>query len=270
VPLHENLDCAGVSLCFRAQAQACCLTGRSSGPPPAWPAMQLRLSFRIAGQAGSGPSANTLGVMNKIAGDYIAGWNTPDTWYAARDKLVVGSPNGWQKALSDFYLQRLSLRYLDPIKVLQESGESRGEGFSIMAIQCSLIEFLESTVEGLTYRWLPRGQVPGPFEYSSSRDVFVAFLRNRAPFSATFDEASSQDFYESVRCGLLHEARTKRGWRIWAAGPVGMVADTKERIAYRNNFQAAILEFLNAYEELLPNSSQLQAAFVRKLDSLCT
>lgn len=208
--------------------------------------------------------------MNNNIGDYIAGWNTPDKWYAVRDELVVGNPIGWRGAFREFYLQRLTLRYLDPIKVLQESGESRGEGFSIMAIQCSLIEFLESTAEGLTYRWLPRGQNPGPYEYSSSRDVFVAFLRNRAPFSATFDEASSQDFYENVRCGLLHEARTRRGWRIWATGPVGIVADTTERIAYRNNFQKAILDYLQAYEAQLPNSPAFQAAFIRKLNSLCT
>ena len=158
---------------------------------------------------------------------------------------------------------------MNPIKVLQESGTFQGEGFSIVAIQCSLIEFLESTAQGTNYRYLKRGHVLGLHEYSSSQEVFVAFLRSRAPFSSTFNEASAQDFYVGVRCGLLHEARTKNGWRIWADGPADVVANVKNRVVYRNNFQAALLEYVRAYGASLRTDAALQQGFIRKFDDLC-
>jgi hypothetical protein len=60
--------------------------------------------------------------------------------------------------------------------VLQEHGTFQGEGFAILAIQCALVEFLESTLQGIKYRHLRRGETLGPYEYSSSRDVFVSLL----------------------------------------------------------------------------------------------
>ena len=61
----------------------CAPTLRSIGPPPAWPASQLRVSFRLAGQSGSGPltsnvrphvntkSANTFfGAFGRIGAEF--------------------------------------------------------------------------------------------------------------------------------------------------------------------------------------------------------
>ena len=56
----------------------------------------------------------------------------------------------------------------------------------------------------------------GTYEYSSSSDIFISFLTNRMPFKDEFNKDQARDFYISVRCGLLHEARTKNGWTIWA------------------------------------------------------
>ncbi len=205
--------------------------------------------------------------MNTATADFISGRKTAADWLATRQTLVIGRPDGWQSAYADFYQERLRLRYLEPIEVLQANGELRGEGFSIVAIQCSLIEFLESTAQGTNYKYVRRGQQLGAFEYSSSRDVFVSFLTNRSPFAATFDAGTAEDFYASVRCGLLHEARTKNGWRIWAGGPAAV--DTQKKIVYRNNFQDGLLTYLAAYAAQLPQDSSLQAAFIRKLDYLC-
>ncbi|HUW44603.1 MAG TPA: hypothetical protein VMW50_02295 [Dehalococcoidia bacterium] len=200
---------------------------------------------------------------------YIAGWKTRADWEAIRGRLLVGDPDAWHEAFTAFYETRLNLRYLHPIRVLQDNGTFQGEGFAIVAIQCSLIEFLESTEQGINYRHVPRGGVLGPYEYSASRDIFVAFLRDQAPFSATFNEDSAKDFYIGVRCGLLHEARTRNGWRIWAKSPVGMVADVANRIVYRDNFQEALLVYIKSYGEKLPHEPQLQRAFIRKFNSLC-
>lgn len=207
--------------------------------------------------------------MSHVSFDYISGRKTAADWFAVQGSLIVGQSQGWQNAFNDFFLERLKLRYLNPIAALQSSGESQGEGFSIVAIQCSLIEFLESTIQGVNYKYVPRGQRPGPHEYSASKDIFVSFLSKRAPFSTTFEAASAEDFYASVRCGLLHEARTKNGWRIWAANATGIVADIKQKILYRDNFQTDLLSYLHAYELQLPRDTALQKAFIRKLNNLC-
>lgn len=199
----------------------------------------------------------------------IAGLKTRADWESIRVRLLAGAPNAWHEAFTAFYETRLNLRYLHPISVLQDNGTFQGEGFAIVAIQCSLIEFLESTEQGTNYRYVPRGAALGVYEYNASQDIFVAFLRDQAPFSATFNEESAKNFYIGVRCGLLHEARTKNGWCIRAKGPVGMVADVASRIVYRDNFQEALLAYIKSYGEKLLCEPQLQDAFIRKFDSLC-
>jgi hypothetical protein len=210
--------------------------------------------------------------MNKTVGDiHIAGSLTTDDWKAFKPSLALGDKAQWENAFADYFHTRLSLRYLDPIKVMQDNGTFQGEGFSIVAIQCSLVEFLESTVQGKSYKFRPRGApLPGPHEYSSSSDIFVSFLMNRTPFKDDFkDEDTARDFYEGVRCGLLHEARTKNGWTIWAKDSGTHTIDANNKIIYRDNFQAALLSFVDWYKGALPKDGTLQEAFIRKFDSLC-
>lgn len=207
--------------------------------------------------------------MNFAHNHHIAGWKTSADWQALRPRLSASDPEAWREAFTDFYETRLSLRYLHPIKVFQDNGTFQGEGFAIVAIQCSLIEFLESTEQGKNYRYLRRGEALGPYEYKSSQDIFISFLTGRTPFSATFDEVTAQDFYIGVRCGLLHEARTKNGWRIRANSSSGAVVGVTERIVYRDNFQDALLAYVKNYGERLMHEPNLQKAFIRKFDSLC-
>jgi len=149
----------------------------------------------------------------------------------------------------------------------------RGEGFAIAAIQCSLIEFLESTLQGKNYRYVKAGDPPidPQFEYSGSRQMFVDFLLNRAPFSKEFTSPVAHDFYESVRCGLVHEARTKGDWLIRAKAPAGTrrCIDPARKLLYRDNFHDALLTFIGNYEADLLNSNTVQDAFIRKYDALC-
>jgi hypothetical protein len=208
--------------------------------------------------------------MTGASDTFIAGKRTAEDWREFRQTLRAGGDASvWQKAFEEYFLGRLNLRYLHPIRILQEHGTFQGEGFSIAAIQCTLIEFLESTVQGISYRHLRKGETLGPHEYSASGDVFVNFLCKREPFLNDFDEALAREFYVGVRCGLLHEARTKNGWRIWAAGPLGKIIDGSARILYRNNFQAALETFIIDYGKALQEERVLQDAFIRKFDSLC-
>jgi len=210
--------------------------------------------------------------MKTIGDIHIAGSLTTDDWNKLRATLNPGGdPAIWGKAFEDYFHTRLSLRYLGPIKVLQDNGTLRGEGFSIVAIQCSLVEFLESTVQGKSYRFCPKGApLLGPYEYSSSSDIFVSFLLNRTPFKNDFkDNDIARDFYVGVRCGLLHEARTKNGWTILARESGGHTIDASQKIVYRDNVQESLLSFVEWYKGALTSDNSLQEAFLRKFDSLC-
>jgi hypothetical protein len=202
---------------------------------------------------------------------HIAGSKTIDDWKAFRTTLAAGKePAQWQEAFNIFFYSRLSLRYLSPIQVLQDNGAFQGEGFSILAIQCSLIEFLESTLQGISYRYRRKNDPPlTKYEYSDSGDIFVQFLTERKPFSQSFDKQSAMNFYINIRCGLLHEARTKGGWTVWAKSPNNSLISQREKIVYRDNFQEALLTFVDWYKNALPGDSALQQAFIRKFDSLC-
>lgn len=199
---------------------------------------------------------------------YIAGRNTHNDWAKFKSKLVVGgSVQEWAEAFSEYYKPRLELRYLHPIKVLQENDTFRGEGFSVMAILCTLIEFLESTCQGKVYKY-PRGQQLGPNEYSSSKAMFVTFLMNRDPFKNIFSEQLAIEFYSSIRCGLLHEASTKNGWRIWAKSLNGQIIDENQKIVFRDNFEESIRQFMDAFGEELKSNQAFQEAFLIKFNSL--
>ena len=145
----------------------------------------------------------------------IAGNLTTEDW-DERKMLLDGddaTDADWRKAVDDFFLQRIQKRYLDPIKILQVIGDGDGEGFAIVTIQCALIEFLAALRSGKKYT-TKRGQV-GENEYNSCRELFRDFLHPVSPFATCFPSPeSAENFYKFIRCGLLHEAQSKSGWRI--------------------------------------------------------
>lgn len=210
--------------------------------------------------------------MNSADDLRIAGRRTVADWKKLRARLE--SNNGrevWTEAFEDFFKARLESRYFKPIRTLEAMRAYDGEGFAIVALQCSLIEFLGSTLAGTSYRYWRRSDPPlAAFEYSNSGEVFIDFLTKQKPFAGFFrDNAEARDFYESVRCGLLHEARTKNGWRIRWEGEATVAIDAGGRIVNRHKMGAAFDTFTGWYGEQLRTEHELQAAFLRKFDSLC-
>jgi hypothetical protein len=194
----------------------------------------------------------------------IAPGKTKDDW-AKFAKLLVpgGDANVWAEAFDTYLLARLQSRYLRPIGMVRDKGTWEGEGFTIVSIQCALIEFLAATRAGKNYR---HKNARPPHEYQNSRKLFVDFLFQTAPFDKLFSEGEAGDFYSNVRCALLHEARTKDGWIIWATGAVPV--DCHKKIVHRDSFQAIIEGYINDYGIALTADASLQEAFVRKFDDL--
>lgn len=208
--------------------------------------------------------------MNARTPHYIAGCKTDEDWQGLRTSLIDGADHtAWKVAYEDYLLSRLRLRYLEPIEVLQRKLHSQGEGFSIVSIQCTLIEFLESIFRGLKYRYLRGSEVLGQHEYSRSSELFADFLCKRSPFHEQFSQALAEDFYKNVRFGLLHEAQTKQGWRIWDQSHNHTIVDPSNRIIFRDNMQDALRACIDAYGQKLIVDTALQQAFIRKFDSLC-
>ena len=200
----------------------------------------------------------------------IAGTKRVSDWCALQKQLLSApSRELWEQAYEEYFVARLETRYFEPIRRLKAGDEWAGEGFSIMVILCSLVEFLEATVCGLKY---VRDRKPDPaqYEYSSSKDLFLDFLVKRKPFSRVFTQRDiSLEFYQAVRCGLMHEAQTKYGWIIWAKSYRRAIIDRAQQIVFRDDFHEAIQQFVEAYREDLLRNPEIQAAFIRKFNSLC-
>jgi hypothetical protein len=211
-------------------------------------------------------------------------------WKTIQPKLAGAGAGVWDDVLRDFYFDRLKTRYLDPIDAVKDMNQRNGEGFAIVAIQCSLVEFLESCYQGINYEhdeathwWFPEclkhilqgansRSVARQYTYRSSRKMFISFLTKRAPFNQHFTTPLAKDFYRSVRCGVLHEARTKGTWLILAKSESSLIVDRNGPdgpILYRDDFQDGICTFIDDYRAAVPKDISLQKAFIRKFEHLC-
>lgn len=204
----------------------------------------------------------------------IAGRNTVADWLEIRSKLSnYQDIKLWSSVYENYFLARLQDRYIKPIETIKNNGTYRGEGFAIMTIICSIVEFLETTHEGLTYRFTRKNDPSlSIYEYSRSEEVFVNFLSKRIPFKESFTDDLAHDFYKNIRCGLLHEARTKGKWTIWGNSNGEKLVEVKSSIiiVYRDNFYKAIIEYVHShYKSEVMNSVELKEAFLRKFDSFC-
>lgn len=205
---------------------------------------------------------------------YIAGRKTVKNWDSIRQDLNNFQNSVlWESAFTDYFLVRLQDRYLTPINSIKQDGSYSGEGFSIMTIICSLIEFLETTYQGINYRYVRIGDLPlGQFEYSISGKIFTDFLTKRLPFKNQFSIQTAEEFYTNIRCGLLHEARTNGKWTIrGSSSKQTLIQKTPtEIIVYRDDFYEALIQYINShYKAELLSSDDMKRAFLRKFDKLC-
>lgn len=215
-------------------------------------------------------------MTKKISIDILISPNYPvRKWEIDRIQLIndihknANSRSLWEKAYNHFY-ERIESRFLNPIKWILEKQKDIGEGFSIVALQCILIEFLESLYQGLVYT---TSKKPKPFEYNESRNLFLDFLQKHKPFSKYFiTKKSAAVFYDNIRCGLLHEGRTKESSTINTGrqkGPIIEIKDDKRNlIVYRDKFYDGIITYIDTYKRELLESKDLQIKFIRKIDDL--
>jgi hypothetical protein len=152
------------------------------------------------------------------------------SWESEPDK-------GWSKK-PDFIRRRLFERYVDPVRALDLPKDARDKknGFYIMAVSCLLIETLVSFWRG----WETTEPNRKLHLKGKSRRAFRLFFR----VQPRFRDLNKTEFYEHIRCGILHQGETKKGWTIERTGPLfdgqGRINATK----FHNRLALAIDDYV--------------------------
>jgi hypothetical protein len=166
----------------------------------------------------------------------------------------------WTVAV-DILAARISERYIEPVDFLIASEtdkppSERRFGFTILAIDCLVVETLEAFIEGLE----DTDQI--------SKKTFRAFLRTRDQFAAEFTtDDLANAFYKHFRCGILHQAETGGESKVWSVGPL-LRTEGNAMIVNRNKFHECLKEEFGKYLSELrdPNNAVLRKNFRKKMD----
>lgn len=216
--------------------------------------------------------------------------NQSDTWNNIRANLnnSYAMNSDWTTAI-DLFSNRFYNHYFIPLDRLVMQNDYQGEGFTILTVICSFIEALAAFEKGKIYnvRYNPRNDPS--FEYSNSRDLYISFLHSASVFENNFwrmtnglkvtdQPFSGTDFYESVRCALIHEGRTKNNWSINARkadnlnSTVFMQVSRGKNSVMRSIFYTCMLNYLTSYTSRLKEATLagelIRRLFARKMDHL--
>lgn len=145
--------------------------------------------------------------------------------------LLIEASND-RVAAGRFIKQRFEERYFAPL--LDGDKHSR-HGFSMMAVACLTIEALQAFRFGLSTT------------RNKSAQMFAAFFSQHSAFS---DFSDGNWFYENIRCGLLHEAEARGGWRIVRSGPL---VDRTGRVVNATRFLREVRTAVDKYASQLQN-----------------
>ncbi len=135
--------------------------------------------------------------------------------------------------LVEFLRERHEERYFQPLRLMgNAAGNEAGYGFAMMSLCCLLIETFQCYREGLPTtsgkEWNDLLKIEKresvPTEYSlkdipqpqkgAGEAIFKKFFKEPPEQKEFFPNVDGEEFYKSIRCGLLHQALTKNNWTI--------------------------------------------------------
>jgi hypothetical protein len=157
-----------------------------------------------------------------------------------------------REEISDFIQERFKERYIIPLESIPTG---KKHGFCIMAVCCLMIEALESFRQG----WVK--------SKGKSKAAFCYFFDDNEPFRDFCGYA--QEFYNNVRCGILHQAETTGGWRIKREGTL---FDSASKIINATKFLKELAKCLENYCDELKKShwnSDLWQKVRKKMNAIC-
>jgi hypothetical protein len=173
----------------------------------------------------------------------------------------------WKKAVGMF--RKRVNRFIEPVNALMSSTDPKTilySGFATMALDCLLIETLQSFRKGR----------PNPVRANDrqSTRMIVDFLTQRAQFNTYFDdEAKASLFCDHFRNGILHQGEVKSSGRIRIDTPKMIMpsGDNQSFVVNRWKFHDALVEEVKSYEEELVdgNDLELRRNFIKKMNEIC-
>jgi hypothetical protein len=179
--------------------------------------------------------------------------------------LDLSEPNNcdWEKAIS-VLRSRITERYIDPVDILIDHEEpklysERRFGFTILAIDCLLIETLQAFKDGNEET-----------EWKKGKSAFVNYLTQSSNLGKHFDKTLAEEFYNSYRNGILHQAQIKNNHLVWSVGTVVDVLKG-DMIINRTEFHKCLKKDFKEYLDKLKdvNNGELRSNFKSKMDKLC-
>lgn len=217
------------------------------------------------------------------------------TWIRIRPELnnSYNFSDNWAKII-ELFNARVQDFYFTPIENILRPETHNGEGFSVLTLQCALIEMFAAFRQGKVHNHNKprRNEIRPSYEYHYSDDCFIKFLETEDIFENHFyikDKDTGEkipnplynakEFYGKVRCGLMHEARTKEDWLITAAksrsddnfiiyNPADRTKKINRTILQRKLKTYFEGTYIRELAEENENGNKLRRLFARKLDHL--
>lgn len=185
--------------------------------------------------------------------------------YRVSDWRDAMQSDNWT-TMAAIFRDRLNGRFLEPIELIgKDNNIGEFAGFSIMALDCLLVETLNQFYQG----W---DETPG-----NHQRHFWTFFRESEYFKPHFTKRMSNIFYSHVRCGLLHQAQTKKRTLIRAdqdkmvspasGGLVnGIIVD---RIRFHNALKQEVSAYSRRLEAGTASDTNLRQTFITKMQYIC-
>lgn len=253
----------------------------------------------------------------------IAGENTKADWLNLRvhlrENLESTKYEYWLDAFDKYFRKRLNTKFLDSIANIIQKNEIQkieylknksnnkkklyylGEGFSIVIIECVVLEILASFRRGQTSNLHFRLNDNDVKFYRSniinyeqrleqdSRELIINFLQKQKPFSNYFalpidknnpPRTLADSFYSNYRNYLIHNGDTNNNCKIRVINNndnriIIHYYENKngnyETVLYRNALYFGITKYISEYrDEIIKNANkELRLNFLLKMDDLC-
>lgn len=179
--------------------------------------------------------------------------------------LVNRDPPDWDVAIKIFE-DRMEGRFLKQIELLDKNPNRKigvFAGFAIMSLDCLFIETLEQFHKGK----IRTGQ-------GMDKKAFFDFFQRSSKFKMFFNtQAKATIFYQQIRCGLLHQAQTKRKSTIHIRNEEMLQWVNPQEIEeglkiQRKLFHNEVVDIYNSYVDKLKDKKNLnlRKKFKRKMD----
>jgi len=132
----------------------------------------------------------------------------------------------------------------------------------MLTLDCLLIDTIQSFREG---------RIKG--SEGSTAQAFLKFFRQSPALSVEFSSRRViDDFFDAIRCGLMHDGETRKGWRVRRRHQTKVIETVPGGfVLYRDNFHKAVEAEFQTYLENLGDqkSVTLRENFLLRMDAIC-